>query len=324
MNKEDHSFFAVDQVTEELPWATAPDVAFKRWIVHARTTRGDEPYTVLSCQQYTSMWGQFCEFMREKQRSVLDLSPTLLEQFVAQRKGIDNTPWAAVTVRRYLALLDRVYSKFQNEKLCKHNPAKELLAQHHKALAPAAIAHLPQSLDEQFVATVQAFREDSWKRCRDKTMLLLLPGSGLTQNEVLNLLESDLRLTEAAPHVIVPAHGKRDARAVSLSPFAVTALRRWLECKAQYGLKALELFPSKPIGGTLNASTLYRHVEAVLDGLGVSQQKGARRLRHTFAIRQLSAGAPENAVKDWLGLSSDEMLVRYRKLVPARYGVTAV
>lgn len=321
-----HSLFAAeDAVTESsLPWAEAPVVAFAHWISVAKSPRGGLPYTQLSRTQFKSMWGQYCSYLCLRNSSVLKATPSLLDEFFRHQRGVDGKELAPVTIKRYLALLNRVYAELVRQQLCTKNPAAELWAFHRRPVAPAAVAHLNVSLDSQFLHKVSGLPEETWKQLRDKTMMLLLPGSGVTQSELLQLHESDVHLDEPTPYLQVPAHGRRDARAVSLSPFSVEALRKWLHYRRAANLRTAELFPAKTSGGLLNASTVYRHIGAVLQELGVSQQKGARRLRHTFAVRQLGAGAPESAVKDWLGLETDEMLSRYRKLVPSRYGATAV
>ena len=324
MDTKQYSMF--DDIPEEfiLPWETEPDVAFGLWVKAARSPRGGFAYTPLSCTQFKSMWGQFTQFLRSRDSTVLNATPGLISAFLTQQKGVGQSALAPVTIRRYLSLLSRVYESLRKDQLCKMNPARELMKNNRQPLAPSVVAHLPASLDAQFIERASALPTGTWKQWRDKTMLLLLPGSGLTQTEVLRLTLADLHLDEDVVYIEVPAHGLRDARAVSLSPFAQVALQAWLEYRNEVGLATPELFPAKVTGSALNPSTLYRHIEALLTELGITQQCGARRLRHTFALRQLQNGASEKAVKDWLGLETDEMLGRYRRLVPNRFGVTAI
>lgn len=322
MTNTQQSLFDEDGKSE-LPWKAAPEVAFAEWITQARSSRGNVPYNAVSRNQFISMWGQLCAFMRTKKISVFDLTPPLLNEFLVHQHGVQGAQLAPVTRRRYLSLLDKVFVKLVFEGKHSSNPAHELLKHEKTELAVPEVAHLKSRQTERFIETVQELPVDSWKDCRDKTMMLLIPGSGITQAEILRLGVSDVFLDDTPPHITVQPHSVRDIRAVSLSPFSIEALKVWLQRRNVEGITASELFPAKRSGGCLNGSTLYRHVAAVLDSMGFQEQKGARRLRHTFAMRQLVEGRPPEAVKDWLGLKTDEMLIRYGKLVPNKHGVTA-
>jgi hypothetical protein len=67
------------------------------------------------------------------------------------------------------------------------------------------------------------------------------------------------------------------------------------------------------VGGAPNTSRLYRHVRDLLDELGIDRQTGVRRLRHTYTLRQMKAGAPDAVARDWPSLET----------APNRRGVTA-
>ena len=77
------------------------------------------------------------------------------------------------------------------------------------------------------------------------------------------------------------------------------------------------MFPaSLRVGKALNDSTFSKHFILLLEQANIfAERAGAHRLRHTFATRNLRSGKALPTVKDWLGLATDESVLRYRRLV---------
>lgn len=95
-------------------------------------------------------------------------------------------------------------------------------------------------------------------------------------------------------------------RRTRIQPFAVPAVLEWLEQREGLNVEGLLLFPSGLSSREpLHPSSVYRLVARVLAKAGIHKDIlrcwGAITLRSTFAVNELSAGAPIAHLGELLG-----------------------
>jgi integrase len=75
------------------------------------------------------------------------------------------------------------------------------------------------------------------------------------------------------------------------------------------------LFPADGSGRALHPATVYRRVASVLKAAGIPEsvivRRGARTLRNTYAVRELTAGAPVSLVGESMGHVNDRATQHY-------------
>ncbi len=159
--------------------------------------------------------------------------------------------------------------------------------------------------DAETDALLAAPDRGTWTGRRDHALLLLATQTGLRVSELTGLTCGDLHLG-AGPHVSCHGKGRKD-RITPLTPNTVAVMRLWLaECAGQ---------PTDPLFATRRGGALSR--DAVEHRLTHHSRRAADTcpslaakkvtphiLRHTTAMRLLSAGVDTTVIALWLGHES--------------------
>lgn len=163
---------------------------------------------------------------------------------------------------------------------------------------------------------------NTWTGCRNRAMLALFAGAGLTLFEGIHIELENVDLT--TERLVTPgtASGSRRAHVVPLARWCVEPLTTWIRCLEERGGEWRYLFPSSAGGGDpvpsdepLAENSVYSLISAALEAVGFNgQDKGASVLRNTYALRNLMAGTNQNDLRSWMGLETDYQLFRIARL----------
>jgi integrase len=158
-----------------------------------------------------------------------------------------------------------------------------------------------------------------WKLLRDRALVGLMLGAGLAPGDVQSLLLDGVTIDDG-PVAGIPWRLTVTADALSpehqtpVAGWAGELLGRWLTERTRSGLPGPFVFPSTMSGKGLSRPSVHLIAVGVFEEAGVT--KGAPfRLRHTFAVRQLTKGHTEDEVGAWLGIVESRPMQRYRKFV---------
>lgn len=281
-----------------------------------------------SVKGYTAMFSKFVRWMADQGLKIDGVAKEHVLQFLdaqmePQKKGRAKDLNSEIR-RRYVRLLERVYDHLQ----VRPNPAR--LAGYSLTSMPGGGGKdLPKewlTFEQQaaFMLALPArasyLSEDSakaWRRRRDRAMMALMIGAGLTVAEVIELyIENigDEDPTGSVPVTIWPVPGSEFSRkhVTMLRPFAVPEVARWIEEREKMNVAGRLLFPATARGGKVAAATLYRQVRATFAAAGIKlNREGGRTLRNTFAQRELEAGTSLGELGEYLGLHERRSVERY-------------
>ncbi len=164
--------------------------------------------------------------------------------------------------------------------------------------------NIPQFISESEI--IQLLSDNNFGKefggYRDKILLELLYGTGIRLNELVNLKEKDIDLTEGTLKVL----GKRNKeRIIPINTQLNNSIKSYIDKKKNH-LKENEniylIVTNK--GEKCYPMMVYRIVRKYLKVLTSIDKRSPHVLRHTFATHLLNKGAELNAVKDLLGHTS--------------------
>ncbi len=158
-----------------------------------------------------------------------------------------------------------------------------------------------------------------WRLVRDRALVALMLGAGLGPGDAQGLLLDGLALEDGpVPGVpwrlTVPADGLSPEHQTPVAQWAGELLARWLALRTAKAIAGDFVFPSTLSGKQLSRPAVHSAAVSVLEAAEV--MGGAPfRLRHTFAVRQLTKGYSEEQVGAWMGMVELRTMQRYRKYV---------
>jgi len=291
-------------------------------------TAEPQPLGRRSVQGYTAMFSKFVRWMNDEGLTMASVTDGHLLRFLdaamePPKKGRAKDLNSEIRAR-YVRLLERVYDHLQS----RPNPAR-LAAYALKSVPGGRGRDLPKewltveqqaAFMEALPARDSAAPEESpkaWRRRRDRAMMALMIGAGLTVTEVIELYVENIGEADdsgSVPVTVWPAPGSEFGRkhVTMLRPFAVPEVARWLAERETMKVTGELLFPSTRDGGKVAAATLYRQVRATFTAARISMNReGGRTLRNTFAQRELEAGTSLDQLGEYLGLHERRSVERY-------------
>ncbi len=167
--------------------------------------------------------------------------------------------------------------------------------------APRASRPLPRTLDADAVSRYVETADDSWLQCRDRAIVELFYSSGLRLSELVGLDLHSVFLEQAELRVI----GKgRKERQLPIGRHALTALKRWLQRRAEINpIDADALFLSSR-GKRIARRTVQERLRGLSLSQGMEQSVHPHMLRHSFASHLLESSGDLRAVQELLGHSN--------------------
>jgi integrase len=306
-------------------WDSASTTAFEQWQSELCTGKG-KALSAQTRKQRLAMYGKFLKFLyaREVPLSVLTVGSAEIELFLASLKSSAGTGEPnRSTSQRYVRLISDVIDQLVSLGLRDSNPSAELVKQLSERGSERSADKLPECLDADQDARLRELilhqmPTDSWTACRNRAMLAVYAGAGLTLYEGIHMQLRDVDLVNG--RLITPAtpSGSRKSHDVPLAEWCVKPLVDWTNCLRLRGGDWSYLFPSstgglnpEPTDEPLAENSVYLLISSALVTVGYAgADKGAAILRNTYALRNLVANTSQNDLRSWMGLETDYQLFR--------------
>lgn len=319
---------------------------------------GDGELSETSAQLYRDMWSVFsahCAHLTLHRRGSGRKDPLaqltkadlqlLLDDSSSKGRGTSDHPWSERYAWRMLHLIDRILAfEAQRQGKPKNNAAHQLLQEPPYRHANAS--HLdaaPELLTDGDVEQLINYLLSSsglvgaagahglsmpsrWKPTRDAAVVATMLGAGLAPCDVQALQLGGVAIQDGPEpgipwRLTVPADGLSPQHQAPLASWAGRLMSHWLITRERMAVPGSYVFPSTLKGGGLSRMSCHRIAVNVLDAAGIPGGVPFR-LRHTFAVRQLSLGHSEEVVGRWLGLVESKAMRRYVTLATPATGVT--
>ena len=314
--------------------------AFDAWLAHQRLT--GKLRHAASELVYGAMWHALVAWCVAQQPPLrlADLHGQTLLAYLASRTGLLDA--GRLLSPRYQQRLVSLVQRVQAHQAWLRQQAQARSAQ--ALLAPAASqrrqpallpstapndADSPHHLLPGHWQPLQALLlrdEDGtarWQQLRDRCAVALQLGAGLGPGDVRALQLTDVVSQPdgtTAPRLLlrVPANGSAPAHNAPLAPWAVSLLLRWLTQRQLQAVGGTWLLPSTRSGKPWGKVAQYESVRRVLAAAGLDPDGGGSfRLRHSFALRQLQHGIPDDLLSHWLGIADPAVVLRYQRVLAA-------
>ena len=148
--------------------------------------------------------------------------------------------------------------------------------------------------------------------------------TGARRSEMIRSLVTDLDFDAnlITIHERKKAHDKRTTRQVSMSPLLRTTLRKWLaerpDCDHTFCQSAKVNRGGKPRQQSLplTVNEIHDHFRRTLSGTKWARLHGWHVFRHSFCSNCAAKGIDQRIINAWVGHLSDDMVRRYRHLLP--------
>lgn len=339
-------------------WKATPSVAFDAFVLSERfielgrrpEQRGDDgelkprpPIRERSAKMYRAMFGRFLRWMEERNTDLFLVTAVDLIAFLNSRRATKVGKPEEVEAKvlnsrirvRYLRMLERIYAHLKMAPNPASEAAKSVFDTKDAAGQDAPKVWLTLAEQKRFMTAlppcelrtaeiepISVSSTKAWRRRRDRAMLCMLLGAGVTVAELAGLYVENVGepLEDGSvPITISPGAtgGVKRKHVTVLRPFAVQEVLDWLEEREALRFPKKFLFPSGRTGSRVDETTVYLLVRETLRQAGIQiAHMGPRTLRNTFAHRELAAGVPIEDVMEFMGFHEERSIGKY--LVSAR------
>lgn len=281
---------------------------FLTWMV---TERGRSANTL---QAYRRDVTNYVSWLRAQSSDVLTVSPSMLNQFVGQRRASGAAP---ASVARQLAAMRMMHRFFVEERIREDDPTADL----DGVRVPAGIPH---PLTEAEVSTLLAtvLGHDPVAR-RDRALLEFLYATGARIGEAVGLSITDIDLDSG----LVRLFGKGSKeRIVPFGRISREALGEWLSPGGRGAMEPIrwarrgdaEAVFLNHRGARLSRQSAWLVVRTYGDACGLTDRLSPHVLRHSCATHLLDHGADLRIVQEMLGHSSISTTQVYTKVSQER------
>ncbi|MGF6930887.1 integrase [Paraburkholderia sp. UCT70] len=313
-------------------WVFAPHVAFERAIEAGYINNKGHPYSRVSHARYITHFADFCQYILERQLSILEIDNTEIAQFLELRGvavlssansrsrvlHITPVPLHRARYLRYLSVLDSVMRLLVAKGLRDSNPVDTslFLPSRNRADIPDTKPRL--SLEED--AGIQQFLlsrlpAERWQTRRDVAMILFILGAGATASDVHNARFVDFEISDTC----ITFHGCNSdgsPKILKLDEFSVAPVQNWLE-EAYSVIGGEFAFPTRGWRQFSSTNSIGEIVRETLKGKTLGGQSVTpTRLRKVWCQRQLLKGTDPKVLQRRLGLKSRGLIDRIRRTLP--------
>jgi integrase/recombinase XerD len=288
-------------------WRSDPAAAYALWQKREAAGTDRKPFAERSIVQHRAMFDRFNRHLLERGLALATFGADHLEAFLAPGGGFaDDT----TTRIRYAKLIDRLCRHLVDIGIRSDNPTFELLRGLLWPETEPEPIFLREDADERLQLALQPEITDNDRQVRNKAVVALLLGTGVTAAEFLRVATDDLRLVSPQPWVTVVAHGPRPMRTVRIELFALPVLDTWLRIRNTTDTDSPLLFPNKR-GKPYTVAMVGNIVRDALLAIDIhAADMSPRLLRNTDCRRRLIAGCPPDEVSYRLGLVSHRTVER--------------
>jgi site-specific recombinase XerD len=303
-------------VNSSSPWLAAPADTYRLWQQTEAAGADRRPFAQRSITQHVAM---FDRFLRHVIAHGADLATFGAEHVDAFFADVDSRCAPGTTTRlRYVKLIDRLCRHLVEIGVRKANPAADHARMQAWPEDEPDQLFLDVEADARLQAYVQPRLSDQPRDTRNRAIVALLIGTGITSAEIRGATIDDLVTDGPRPELCVPKRPARDERRIPLPTFALASLALYQQSLLVNEANAL-LFPAPRSGKPMSDMFLHKIVRPALEAIDFrAPDMSPRVLRNTYARRLLLAGRTNDEVSQLLGLSSERTVVRLRATILSR------
>ncbi len=302
-------------------WETEPLESFNAWLGSRKRT-----VSVKSAKIYRFMWMKFIKWMKDHEGlSLAQIKSTHIDQFLTDAKLIDER--RKHHRYRYVRLIELVYNHLSLSNPGLGNPGSLAAKQGVGEGANASTVFLSNEQKDALVKWISrdlsretyARKDSVWKDKRDLAVAAVMLGGGVKVGEARALSVSCI--SNDGEWLSVEGAAGGPPHKTCLLPFAVGAIQRWIECRARMRFPGTWLFVSGADGRQMDAVTLYRRAQRIMERAGVKldAREGPQTLRNAFASTLFEMEVPDQIVAGYLGLLDGHSAEKLRlRLLAAR------
>lgn len=287
-------------------WERDPLKSFEDWL-------SQKKMSLNSAKVYSFMWGKFSRWRESHHLDMAHVRSTHIEHF------LDDAGLTKHHRYRYVRLIERVYQHLALVNPGLGNPGSQAARQKVGEGHNSPMAYL---LEDQKNALVQwivrdlsgeeyARKDEPWKEKRDLAIAAAMLGGGIKVGEARGLSVSCISGDGA--WLTVDGVGEPDHK-TCLLPFARPVVQQWIEQRASMKLPGDWLFVAGENGRQMDAATIYRRVQRVMERSGISMdaREGPQTLRNAFISTLFDLGVPDGVLTGYLGLRESSSVDRLR------------
>jgi site-specific recombinase XerD len=293
-------------------WLTNPADAYHLWQQTDAAGVDGRQFSARSVKQHAAMFDRFIRHLTAHRENLATFGPAVVESFLAD---IDRRSAAGTTTRlRYVKLIDRLCRHLVTIGLREANPAFDYARSQAWPDDEPEPLYLHLEADTRLQAYVRPQPEDRPRDTRNRAIVALLLGTGLTSAEIRAAKAGGLVTEGPRPEMRVPKRGARDERRIPLPSFTLAPLALYHSS----GERSPDcfLFPAPRTGEGMSDMALIKIVRLALEAIEFrAPDMSPRVLRNTYARRLLLAGRTNEEVSALLGLASDRTVVRLRATI---------
>lgn len=254
-----------------------------KFIRYLEIEKNYSPHTILNYSHDLRDFGAFLQTVPIEKVDYLTVRKYLV---VLKERQLSNR-----SISRKLSSLRSFFKFLVREGHLKDNPMTSLST-------PKQNKHLPSFMTEEevlrLIESAMPTKEDDESGLRDQAVLETFYSTGIRISELVGLSEPDIDFISG----VVKVMGKgRKERLVPIGEQALTALRRYLECRKK---KSNAVFLNKN-GSRITSRGVRNVVTKYLRRAGIAQGVSPHTLRHSFATHLLNRGADLRSVQELLG-----------------------
>lgn len=251
------------------------------------------PNTVIA---YKKDLEQFFEFLKEKNvhfDPIDSVSPSQIRQWLAGLMKVHS----AKTANRKISSLKAFFKYLLKTGKLDTTP----MATIHSPKIPKRLPVFVEEKNTQTLFNHVAF-EEGWKGDTDRLILELLYATGMRLNELVNLKEAQVDISQQSLKVV--GKGNKE-RVIPVSKKLTTDIEVYMKRKREVHQSFDEVFLLVGAKGKkLYPKYIYQTVKKNLALVTTLKKKSPHVMRHTFATHLVNHGADLNAIKELLGHSS--------------------
>jgi len=201
------------------------------------------------------------------------------------------------SIARIISGLKTFYKHLVTTETIEHSPLQGVLTPRLPKKLPEVLSHIEI---ESMMNQIDVSRISGE---RDKTIIMLMYGSGLRVSELTNLLVSNLYMEDGFIKVL--GKGNKE-RLVPIGGKTITQVKHYLEGyrSSVANDKSKNLLIINQRGGPLSRVSVFKMLKTLAEKARISKNISPHTLRHSFATVLIEAGADLRAVQQMLGHES--------------------
>ena len=260
------------------------------WLSHLKNIKNYSNYTYDAYKRDVLDFIKFCE---SNISNPLKINKYLLRDYLF---NLNEKQFSRSSVARRISSLKNFYKYLINEKKISNLDITIFKS-------PKVIRKLPKSIQinllEDAIQKIMDQKNPLWINLRDKSVILLMYGSGLRISEALSLKIKDLTDNDWI-RILGKGNKYRD---IPILKEVKHEIKKYQEIIPFNQDKNDYLFLGKR-GSKLSPRIIQRRIESIRHQLGLPEYTTPHALRHSFATHLLSGGADLRAIQQLLGHSS--------------------